>query len=214
MTAHSRQISVLFERSRRGFRLVRRVLANLPGVRAKWAMCRCIVGHVRGRLGWPGRGGELTLQLEDLRMTVEPHRAEIKPYFEIWYEGSYEMRPGFQATEDGCVVDVGGNVGFYAIRQGRRAVTGRVVVFEPSPGAFGRLRRNVEANEVKNAELINAAVGSSCGTVHFIEEAMSINSRVVANATDVAIDIPCVTLDSALARLGIHTVDILLCCCN
>jgi FkbM family methyltransferase len=172
-------------------------------------MCRCIVGGLRTRLGWPGSSREVTLKIGDLRMIVDASRYEIIPYWEIWYDGAYVSMPQFQPHDGACVVDVGGNVGFYAIHQTSRSTGVQVLVFEPSPSAFRRLSRNMEMNNITNAKLINAAVGSRCGTVHFTEAQKSINCRIVGDERHGTLEVPCVTLDTALKQVGITRVDVL-----
>ena len=60
----------------------------------------------------------------------------------------------------------------------------------------------MEANAVRNVTLVNAAVGSSPGTIHFVEKAWSVNSHMVEEKTDQTVDIPCTILDSESGRLG------------
>jgi FkbM family methyltransferase len=198
-----------------GFRIKRlsrvfwRSLADSRGLRAKWAMCQCIVGGLRTRLGWPASAREVTLRLGNLRMIVDISRYEIIPYWEIWYDGAYVSMPQFRPKEGACVVDVGGNVGFYAIHQASRSGNVQVLVFEPSPSAFRRLSLNMEINNIANAKLINAAVGSHCGTVHFAEVQQSINCHIVEYERHDTLKIPCLTLDAALNQFGVERVDIL-----
>ncbi len=142
-------------------------------------------------------------------MIVDASRGELTPYWEIWHEPAYERLRGFKPLGDGCVVDGGGNVGFYAIHEAARLTAGRVLVFEPSPVAFSRLRRNLRGNRLTNVMAVNAAVGSSPGTAYFIEKPISLNCRVVNEKTEKAVSVPCTTLDIALPQAGINRVDVL-----
>jgi FkbM family methyltransferase len=196
-------------RIKRLSRVFWRSLADSRGLRGKWAMCQCIVGGLRTRLGWPGSAREVTLKLGDLRMIVDISRYEIIPYWEIWYDGAYVSMPQFQSKEGACVVDVGGNVGFYAIYQASHSGNVRVLVFEPSPSAFRRLSLNMEINNIANTKLINAAVGSHCGTVNFAEAQQSINCHVVEYERHETFEVPCLTLDVALKHFGVERVDVL-----
>jgi FkbM family methyltransferase len=167
------------------------------------------MAHSWLQLGTPGRPQSLDLAFAELTIEIDASRGELTPYFEMYHEGAYENAPGFKATLGCCVVDVGANIGLYAARQARRASNGSVVVFEPSPSAYRRLKRNVEKNHLTNVHIVNAAVGANPGTVHFIEKQVSLNCRVIGEKTEGSLDVPCVTLDSALAGLGIDRVDIL-----
>jgi len=72
------------------------------------------------------------------------------------------LRPGE------CVVDLGANVGYYAImaawhlRHSRGSV---VYAFEPNPLAFDYLQRNKELNDLSNLIPIQQAVGDKSGTM-------------------------------------------------
>lgn len=72
------------------------------------------------------------------------------------------LRPGM------TVVDVGANVGYYALLF-RQAVgpRGRVVCLEPDPGNLRELRRNVERNHLHNVEVVAAAAGEAAGEIRF-----------------------------------------------
>lgn len=199
----------LMRRAKRLARLLAGSVRMSRGVRGKWAMCRCIVGWTRTRLGFPGRPRDITLRLQDFLVDVDIFQNEILPYWEIWYESSYELLPQFRAAPEACVVDVGGNVGFYAIRQAQRARDGRVLVFEPSPKVFRRLSRNLEQNRLSHARAVNAAVGASRGMAHFIESPLSVNCRVIPVQSENSIEVRCITLDEALPEYGVSKVDIL-----
>ena len=190
-------------------RVLWRSLKDSRGPRGKWAMCCCIIGGLCSRLGWPPNSREVTLRVGDLRMIVDISRSEIIPYWEIWYDGAYVSVPRFQRHEGGCVVDVGGNVGFYAIHQAPASGTGQVVVFEPSPTAFSRLSRNIEINRITNAKLMNMAVGSYCGTAQFTEAQQSINCHIANEERDETFEVPCTTLDAALKHFEVDRVDVL-----
>lgn len=172
-------------------------------------MLQAIAGYVSVRLGRRPDAPEVTLLLPELMMTIDLARQELVPCWELWFENEYELLPQFRAGEQSCVVDVGGNVGFYALRQALRATKGRVVVFEPSPTAFRRLRYNVRANGLPNVTPVNEALGDSPGVLHFIDTASSINSRAVPAGTPNGIMVPCTTLDEAAVRFGLGWVDIL-----
>lgn len=69
-------------------------------------------------------------------------------------------------TAGGTMLDVGGNIGLYALL-GAKLVgpTGRIHSFEPEPRNAARLRANVALNGFANVDVVEAAVYSSSGTV-------------------------------------------------
>lgn len=123
-------------------------------------------GALRRRLrgGWHallGRGGGLTATLPGgERVRVLPGYRHIG-----WNPVEYaafraEARPG------GVVLDVGANVGAYAILFGRWvAPGGRVYAFEPAPAALEGLRAHLAANGVADVvRTVHAAVSDRTGT--------------------------------------------------
>lgn len=63
-----------------------------------------------------------------------------------------------QARVGDVVVDVGANIGYYTVLLAKKCK--KVYAFEPDKINFEILKKNVEANKLKNVVAINAAVGS------------------------------------------------------
>jgi FkbM family methyltransferase len=71
-------------------------------------------------------------------------------------------------AKDSIVVDVGGNIGYYAMWLSRVAAPrGRVYCFEPSSEALLLLRDNLQINRIENVEVVESACGDSVGTTDF-----------------------------------------------
>jgi len=69
-----------------------------------------------------------------------------------------------QAKRGDVVVDVGANIGYYTVLLANKVgENGKVYAFEPDKINFEILKKNIEANNLKNIEIINAAVGSKAG---------------------------------------------------
>lgn len=76
-----------------------------------------------------------------------------------------------QLVKPGDVVyDIGASIGFMTVICARLAGPGgRVVAFEPSPGAAERLRHNVALNGFENVTIVEAAVADAVGTGRMAE---------------------------------------------
>jgi FkbM family methyltransferase len=113
----------------------------------------------------------------------------------------------------GCVVDVGANFGLYGLSAAIYArPRGRVFAFEPAPGAFAMLQRNIADNDLAaNVTATQAAVGAAPGRAQFhIGKDVSFSSlhrtqRIDDGAS--AVDVEVVSLDTALAQVS--TIDLL-----
>ncbi len=60
---------------------------------------------------------------------------------------------------DQTVIDLGANIGFFALLYARQVgSTGKVYAFEPGPSSFALLQKNIAINNYKNVICINKAV--------------------------------------------------------
>lgn len=93
----------------------------------------------------------------------------------LFWEGirgyEYHIVPLFMdlARTSAVVVDVGANLGYYAMLAALVNPEATVVAFEPSPAAFYYLERNLEANGLRRVITVRKAVSDQPGTISFIE---------------------------------------------
>ncbi len=72
------------------------------------------------------------------------------------------IKPGMK------ILEVGANIGYYALIETKLAgPTGHLYAIEPSPYNFDLLKRNLELNNIRNADLHQAAFGEKRGKVKF-----------------------------------------------
>lgn len=116
---------------------------------------------------------------------------------------------------DSQVVDIGGNIGSFALRFARKAPRGRVVSFEPHPDTFAKLVTNKSLNALSNLEVRNLGIGE-VETVHRLHQVVASNSgmnRIITAAeVDPALpfkEITVVPLAKGLAGTAIQRVDLL-----
>ena len=107
----------------------------------------------------------------------------------------------------GIMLDLGANIGRMSIA---RAILGEVTAAycaEPDPLSYACLARNVIDNGLHGVVLPDeTAIGDRDGVVRLLRSGTSGHFRVVSEAmtaADNVIDVPCTTLDSWVARLGI-----------
>ena len=71
-----------------------------------------------------------------------------------------------QLRKGAVVIDVGANIGAYALRAARQVgPSGRVIALEPLPETAQRLRRNIVRNRIGNITVVEAAAGDKEGEV-------------------------------------------------
>lgn len=107
-----------------------------------------------------------------------------------------------------AVVDIGANIGYYVlIESGLVGDKGKVIAIEPDPENVVLLRRNVEANELRNVEIIQAAIGEENGIGKLYRSGSanwhSLLPSYYVDEGDV-VDVNVYTLDSLVEEMGIR----------
>ncbi len=90
-------------------------------------------------------------QLPDGTELVDPVLNGVRPYVPV----------------DAVCLDIGANIGLYTLAFAALAREGKVFAFEPAPGSYDFLNRNVALNRADNVETFHLAVGAESGTVDF-----------------------------------------------
>lgn len=143
---------------------------------------------------------------------------------EIFRDKAY-LRPGFELRPTDTVVDIGGNVGVFALWAAGQAR--RVVSVEPT-SAIDCLEESLVLNGIKNVSILRCAVSDKAGTIELLQypgfsgvtHAASFKpakwgQRLIKllwgkdQVKPVKVECPCLPLDGILAASGIDHVDFL-----
>lgn len=116
-------------------------------------------------------------------------------------------RPGHEIRPTDTVIDIGGNIGCFALTAARAASRGRVLVFEPDRDNFNLLSRNVALNRLSNVVVERRAVSGESGTLKLFRGAhgplhTTIASRL--NDAPVADEVPAVTLRQIMDKYDVE----------
>lgn len=76
---------------------------------------------------------------------------------EVWLDEIY-CPPGYEIKNDAIVIDIGANIGVFAIYAATRANNVEVLAFEPFPENAGWLRKNVSESNLSNIKVFTEAV--------------------------------------------------------
>lgn len=105
------------------------------------------------------------------------------------------------------VVDIGANIGTYAMRAARAVGPGgKVLAFEPLPVNARKLRRAIAMNRASNVDLIEAAAGDSDGSVSLFDGGRESSASICANEGN-RFDVRVVKLDTVVRDSGLGRVD-------
>lgn len=129
--------------------------------------------------------------------THEPHATKL--FRNQLKEGMYE-------------VDIGSNIGYYALLAGTLVgPSGKVLAIEPEPNNFKLLKMNVRNNNIENVETIQCAIGSKDGVSEFyLTEASNTNSLITPSTDRIVSSIQVCTrkLDTVIKDYGLPQIDL------
>jgi FkbM family methyltransferase len=156
--------------------------------------------------------GDATLRVQGATYSVGLESDEVSIFTEIYKERVYDRVPDFIPRPGWTVVDVGANVGLFAVQQARRGA--RVFAFEPNPDCYRRLSKTIAANDLGGAvRAFNVAVGAepSLGALrvsgNFTVTGSISHANDPSSVHDKAVTI--VSLDDTIPSLGLERIDLL-----
>ena len=150
---------------------------------------------------------------DGLRLFHEPSDDPILLFRELFVHRCY-TRDGFYLPRSGDVVlDIGGNIGFFAVSLEWMARGVRVHSFEPAPDTRTRLRRNVTTNGLEDVVTIYPfAVTNNHGVVQLNAAALTGHRSLFDRPTSPAEPgetVPCINLAQAVELTGASRIDLL-----
>lgn len=99
------------------------------------------------------------IDLKDGISIVAPAHESLLPMFrEIWVESCYAPGGPVALVQD-TIVDVGANIGVFALWAAKTYPQARIISLEPSPRMRASLQRNIAANRLKNITVVPSACG-------------------------------------------------------
>ena len=120
---------------------------------------------------WFSAAEDLVLTMDGLSFHVRASSIKSKmtdtfAIMESLYHKLYNrrfMNDEFRIEPGDTVIDIGAYIGSFALPAARFAKEGTVHSFEPSPGNFAQLEKNVKLNRAGNVRIYNQEIGrASC----------------------------------------------------
>lgn len=121
-------------------------------------------------------------------------------------DGDYS-RPGHEIRETDVVIDIGANIGCFALVAGRAARRGRVFAFEPDAENYELASRSVRLNGFANVTVVRCAVSGARGTLKLFRGAHGpLHSTTPGRLGDaeIADEVPAITLPDIMDRHSIE----------
>jgi FkbM family methyltransferase len=123
---------------------------------------------------------EITVNREGIRLTVRIGNGRGLFCAVAGTEYEAEMRWFLAKMKEGDLfVDVGANIGVYALHAARRVgEKGKVFAFEPTPETFSDLQQNVQSNRCLNVTCEKIALADQIGEGRLIECGRAASNRI------------------------------------
>ena len=157
--------------------------------------------------------GGYRLAGSDVVVHLRHHTPDVNTFEQVLAAGHYVLpAPVEQALRDlgrpPEIVDLGANIGLFGADMLRRFPDAHVVAFEPEPSNAEVHRRSVEANPARRWELVEAAAGTSEGTVRFATGLFSNSSIVGDDAESASVEVPLRDALPSMERADLVKIDI------
>ena len=131
-------------------------------------------------------------------------------FHEIWLRRIYSPS-GYEIGPGETVIDIGGNIGTFAIFAATRAAGVKVFSYEPFPENIKWLRSNVTKSGLTNVQVFQQAVSGATGMRHLNVDSANwiVHSLFGQNTTEPGLPIESVTLDDIMNNECITYCDLL-----
>lgn len=132
-------------------------------------------------------------------------------------DGTIRFEPTETETLLACVrpdtvmLDIGANMGYYSIRVAQKATAGSVYAFEPDPGNFALLQKNLALNNLTNVKAFNAALSDKPGTMRLYKHPFNVGDYRLYNDGDFTefVDVPTLRLDDTISdKIDLVKIDV------
>jgi FkbM family methyltransferase len=147
------------------------------------------------------RGGEIIVKINDLyNMRLNLQDLGICQELSIYKKREFFSTDYFMKIikEDMFIIDIGANIGYYALLESILSPKGTIYAIEPVPQNFNLLKKNVELNNRHNVLLYNYAIGDINGnsTMYIYDKCnwSSFTKNPYGNIVS-TINVPLITLD-------------------
>jgi len=156
----------------------------------------------------PRSTADAPLLFRGVAYTVGRAPEDLMVFNEIYGEHDYDLLDDFIPSRGSTVLDIGANIGLFAVLQAQRGA--QVYACEPNPDCFRRLVRTLERNGLTHRVTVRCcAVGAVAGTGSLsVSDQITVGGRVI---TDViaGCTIPILPLDQIVDEARLGTIDLL-----
>jgi len=119
-------------------------------------------------------------------------------FHEIWIDKIYELS-GYEIEDGDTIIDIGGNIGAFALFAAGRAKNVKIHSYEPFPTNAEYLHKNLAASGLNNVVVVEEAVAGSPGRRSLrVDDSWVRHSLNENGAGEGGLNVSCTTLDEII----------------
>lgn len=150
---------------------------------------------------------EMTFRMRNGYTVVSPNADGARfPLYEVFADDGYRLKELFSGVDpDAVVLDVGGQIGSFALATAQAMPGTRIHIYEASPTSATYISRNIDANQLQARVTVHAkALAGEAGTFTFADSgtASGHNGLTAPEGLGEEVTVDCVTFDDAVAEAG------------
>ncbi len=147
-------------------------------------------------------GGPLkNIELRDgTRLESPPEVSLLFLFNEIWMDKIYELG-GYEIEDEDTIIDIGGNIGAFAVFAASRANNVKIRSYEPFPENAEYLRKNIAASKLNNVTVVEKAVAGKPGTRSLHIDDSWVKHSLSVNNGETGLSVGCTTLDEIIGEI-------------
>lgn len=152
-------------------------------------------------------GDEMTFKLRNGYTVVSPNADGARfPLYEVFADDGYriaELTEGIDA--DATILDIGGQIGSFALAVAEALPQARVHIYEASPTSAAYVSRNVDGNNLQDRVTVHAtALAGEVGSFTFVDSgtASGHNGLTAPEGLGQEVTVPSDTFDNAMKIAG------------
>ncbi len=135
-------------------------------------------------------------------MDVTHHTEDLSIFRELFVDGFYDLPPDWASVPPQKIIDLGGNIGMFALLTKLRWSEAELTAFEPDPANATKYRRMLELNGIEG-KVIEACASTCDGELNFASGLES-----TSHISDEGTPVLAVDIFSYLDRVDLLKIDI------
>ena len=139
------------------------------------------------------------------------NKSDAIAFFENYFLKLNTPDKRFEIKSNDTIVDIGAHVGYFTILAAKNANLGTVYSVEPHKESIELLKKNLELNNLKNVETINAAIAKTTGRISlYIDKNDQIGNTIIKkNNQNLSENVNALSLEDFMNNNQIEKIDFL-----